>query len=215
MTSSVGLLGVVADVVILLALVAAVASPSVSWLARTLIATFAFVCAWLLTAVFDALGAPGSTIFIGGVVIVVSIVVITVAVHLWTQGGDGGGGGPEPRADHGGGGPPRRRPDAPQHGGGGSNPSWWPEFERELALYVVERERDKRQPAVLSAEPAAYATRRPGRPHGVAKTHDVGSRQSRGGRSSPSGRRTGRARLRRCFPPRRTPLTGCDSRWFG
>lgn len=139
MTSSIGLMGAFADVVILLALVAAVANPRVPQLARPLIATFAFSCAWLLTAVFDALRAPGWTIFMGGTVIVVSIVVITVTVHLWAQGGDGGESSPGQRGDHGGGGP-RRRPDAPQRGGGDSDPGWWPEFERQLAFYAAERE---------------------------------------------------------------------------
>jgi hypothetical protein len=155
MTSSVSLLAVFADVVIMLALVAALASPAVSELARPLIAMFAFACAWLLTAGFDALRAPGWTMFMGGAVIVVSLVVIIVTVHRWTQGGDGGDSGPGRRGDeHGGSGPRRCRPDTPQRGGGGSDPSWWPEFERQLAFYVAEREREKRQPAVLTAEPA-------------------------------------------------------------
>ena len=47
MTSSLGLLSVFADVVILLALVAAVASRRASQLARAAIATFVFACAWL------------------------------------------------------------------------------------------------------------------------------------------------------------------------
>ena len=62
MTSSLGLLAVFADVVILLALVAAVARPGASQPARPLMATFAFACAWLLTAMFDALRAPGWTV---------------------------------------------------------------------------------------------------------------------------------------------------------
>jgi hypothetical protein len=152
------LLGVLAVVVILLALVAAVASPRVSQLVRPLIATFAFACAWLLTAVFDALRAPGWTVFMGGSVTVVSIVVITVTVHLWTQGGDGGESGPGQRGDHGGGGPRGRRPDAPQDGGRGRDPSGWSDFERQFAFYLAEREREKRQPAVLPAEPAPCAS---------------------------------------------------------
>ena len=139
MTSSIGLLSVFADVVILLALAAAVSSPRVSSLARPMIATFAFACAWLITA-FDALRAPGWTVSLGVAVIVVSIGLITATLHIWTQEVDGGAGA-GPRPDEGGGGPGRRRPDAPQHGGGGSNPSWWPEFERQLALYVAKREK--------------------------------------------------------------------------
>jgi hypothetical protein len=184
MTSSVGLLGVFADVVILLALVVAVANPRVSQLARPLIATFAFACAWLLTAVLDALRAPGWTTLMGGAVIVVGIVVITVTVHLWAQGGVGGESGPGQRGDHGGGGPRRRRPDAPRQGGGGSDPSWWPEFERQFAFCVAEREREKRQPAVLPAGRAPYATTRLRRPHYGAAVHYSGL--SRGTEASPS-----------------------------
>jgi hypothetical protein len=140
MTSSVGLLATVANVVILLALVAAVASPRVPQLARPVIATFGFACAWLLTAVLDALRAPGWTIFMGGAVIVVSILVITVTVHLWARAGSGGESSEGQLGDHDGGGPRLCPPDAPQHGTGGSDTGWWPEFERQLAFYVAQRE---------------------------------------------------------------------------
>ena len=153
MTSVLGPVSAFADVVILLALAAAVASPRPSQLARPVIATCAFACAWLMTGVFDAVRAPDWTIFLGGAVIVVSIVVIAATLHLWTQGGDGADSGPGHGGDHGGGGP-RRRPDAPPHRGGGSDPSWWPEFDRQLASYVAEREREQRQPAPLPAEPS-------------------------------------------------------------
>ena len=142
MVASIGFLGACADLAILLALVAAVASARISELARALIATSAFGCAWLLTAVFDALGAAGWTTLTGGGVMVVCIVVLTVTVHLWTQGGDGGEPGSGQRGNDGEGGPGRGRPDAPHHGGGGNDPAWWPEFERQLALYVAERERE-------------------------------------------------------------------------
>jgi hypothetical protein len=147
MTFLVDLLGVFGDLAILLALAAAVASSRLSRLARPMIATFAFACAWLLTAVFDALRAPGWTMIMGAAVIVVSIGVATVAVHLWTQGGEGGEGAPVRRGDQGGGGPQRHRPDAPRHGGEGSDPSWWPDFELQLAFYIAELEREERQPA--------------------------------------------------------------------
>jgi hypothetical protein len=101
-----------------------------------------------LAAGFEAIRAPGWTILLGAAVIVVSIAVVTATLHLWTQRGDVGDIGP---GAHGGGGPPRRRPDAPQNGGGGGAPSWWPEFERQFALYVAEREREQRQPAVPPA----------------------------------------------------------------
>jgi hypothetical protein len=110
MTSWIGLLGVFADVVILAALAAAVVSRSLSRLARPVIATLAFVCAWLLAAGFDAMGIRGWTMFLAAAVIVVSIVVIAATLHLWAQEDDGG-------------------------------PNWWPDFERQFADYVAERER--------------------------------------------------------------------------
>jgi hypothetical protein len=168
MTSSIVLLGVVADIVLLLTLGAAVASSGVSQLARPAIATFAFAGAWLVTAVVDAMGAPGWTKFLGGAVIVASIVVIIATLHVWTQGDDVADRGPH-RGDHGGDGPRRPRPDAPQHGGGGTDPSWWPAFERQLAIYVAERERKKREPAVLPAEPAPHAIAPPPRQHSVPR----------------------------------------------
>jgi hypothetical protein len=108
-------------------------------LGRLLIATFAFLCAWLLAAELEVLGAPGWTMLTCGAVIVISIIVIIVTLHLWTQGGDGGESDPGRRDDHGRGGPRRPRP-APQPVGDGGDPSWWPEFERQLALYAAERD---------------------------------------------------------------------------
>jgi hypothetical protein len=151
--TSIGLLGAFADVVVLLALAAALASPRVSLLARPVIATFAFMFAWVMTAMLAGLGAPGWTIIMAGTVIAVSIVMIAATLHRWTQDGEGGASGPGHRGGYGGGGPRRSRPDAPQHGDGGSEPSWWPEFEHQLALCVAGGESEKRQPAVPAAEP--------------------------------------------------------------
>jgi hypothetical protein len=148
MTASIGLLGLFAELAILAALAAAVVSPRLSLLARALVATLAFACAWLLSAVLAALRAPVWATAMGCALIVISIVVITVTIHLWAQAGVGGEHGRGQQDDEGKGGPRRRRPDAPQPGGGGTEPSWWPEFERQLAFYVAEGEREKRQPAV-------------------------------------------------------------------
>jgi hypothetical protein len=143
-----------ADVVILAALGVAVASRRVSQLARPVIATLALACAWLIAAGSAAMQAPGWTMFLGGVVIVASIAVATATLHVWTQGGDGGDIAPGERGAHGGGGPGRGRPDAPQPGAGGSAPDWWPEYERQFALHVAEREIARRRPAVRRGEPA-------------------------------------------------------------
>jgi hypothetical protein len=143
----VGLLGIIADLTILLALVAAVASPRLSEVARPLIATFAFTCAWLLTAGFDVFRAPGWTTGLGCAVVALSVVVITVTLHRWTQEGVGGESRSGLQGDEGGGGPRCRRPDGPLPRGGGSEPSWWPEFERQFALYAAEGKSVKRKPA--------------------------------------------------------------------
>jgi hypothetical protein len=144
-TTPVGLLSVFADVAILVALAAAIASPKASQLARPVIATGAFGAAWLTAALSDLMRAPGWVVFLGGLVIVVSIFVVTVTVHAWAQEGAGGSRGPGDRGERGGGGPRRRPPDAPQPPGGGDAPEWWPEFERQLALYVAERERHEHE----------------------------------------------------------------------
>jgi hypothetical protein len=103
-----------------------------SQLSRLVIATLAFVCSWLITAAFDALRAPAAAMFVGGAVILLSIAAVIATLHRWARAGDEGGGGPR-----------RRSPDHPQPEGGGSDPSWWPEFERQLASYVAEQEREK------------------------------------------------------------------------
>jgi hypothetical protein len=113
-----------------------------------MISTFAFVCAWLITAVFYATRAPDWTVAMGGAVIVVSIVVVIATLHRWTQAGDGGETQPEHRGDEGGGGPRRPWPDAPEPGGGDSDTSWWLEFERQLSSYVAEREGEKQRTAI-------------------------------------------------------------------
>jgi hypothetical protein len=148
MTSSLGPAAASANVVVLLGLAAAAAGARLLRLARLVTSTFAFVCAWLITAVFDAMRAPDWTLFTGGAVIVVSVVVVIATLHRWTVAGDGAGSRPARRGDEGGGGPRRHWPDASEPGGGDSDASWWPEFERRLSLYVAERERENRPPVV-------------------------------------------------------------------
>ena len=143
MTTSISVLSVSADVAVLLVLAAAVAMPRMSSLARAVVATSAFACAWVVTAVFVAMRTPSWATLLGGAVIATSIVVTSATLHLWAREDDGGDRGPRQQGDHGGGGPWRRRPDPP-HGGRGSEPSWWPEFEHQLAGYVAGREREKR-----------------------------------------------------------------------
>lgn len=150
MTSWVGLAAACGNIVVLVTLVAAVVIPRRSPLARLVMATFAFAVAWLLTAVCDAMGTPAWTMIVGGTVVLMSIAMVIASLHLWTNAGVGGDRQSERRNDEGGGGAPHW-PDAPSHGGGGSDPSWWPEFERQLAEYVGKSEREWRQPATPSA----------------------------------------------------------------
>jgi hypothetical protein len=153
MTSLVGLSAVLANVVVLLVLAAAVATPRMSRFARLVISTFGFLCAWLVVATLDAVHAPKLTVFMGGAVIMVGIAVVVATLHLWTQSGDVRETHPAPGDGEGGDGPRRHSPDPPRPGGGERDPSWWPEFERRFALYVAEREPENRQTAVLPTEP--------------------------------------------------------------
>lgn len=126
----------------------AIPSPTVSRLGRLVIAISAFLCVSLITTTLTALRASDWTIFTGGAMVVLSIAVVIATLHLWTESGDGPPAGSEHGSDEGEGGPRRHRPDAPQPGGGENDPTWWPEFERQLAFYLAEREREERRPAV-------------------------------------------------------------------
>lgn len=148
MASAIGLSAVFANLVVFLVLTAAFASRKRSQLDRLATAAFAFVCAWLINAAFEATRPAELIAFLGGAVIVASIVAVLISLHRWAQGGASDETQTERRGDEGGGGPRRDWPDAPQHDGGGSDPSWWPEFERRLALYVAERDGEKQQPVV-------------------------------------------------------------------
>lgn len=162
MTSYVSVSAACANVVVFVALAAAVVSPRLSRLARTMFSTFAFVCAWLITALFDAMRSPDWAVLMGAALIAVSIVVVIATLHRWTQAGDGGGTPPAGRRDEGGGGPRRHGPDPPKTGGGDSDRSWWPEFERRLSLYVAEREGKDRPPVVLRSSPLRVSSDRGG-----------------------------------------------------
>ncbi len=80
-------------------------------------------------------------IAVGCAVIAASIVVIVVTLHIWTQAGAGPEGGGGQRRNEGGAVPP-------QPGSGGTGPGWWPEFERQFASYLGDRDRERQPPAV-------------------------------------------------------------------
>lgn len=68
--------------------------------------------------------------------IVISLVLL-IAVAQREMPRDGRSGGDDSDGD---GGLGRRPPNRPDGGGGPGEPTWWPEFERELARYVAQRE---------------------------------------------------------------------------
>lgn len=181
MTSSIGLSAGFAYVVVVLVLAGAIAYRRLSQLARLMIATFVFACAWLITAALDAIRAPDWMMGVGGVVVVLSIVAVFATLHLWTQADGNGEPHPGYGGDDGGGGLRHRQPDLPQPGGGGKDPSWWPEFERRLALYVAERERENQRPTAVPTELDPARHQSGATAHGVAP---VGTRRPAGAGSS-------------------------------
>jgi hypothetical protein len=93
------------------------------------------VAAFLLAAVH----APAWTMVATCGAIAISIVLAVTVVSLRNR-GDGGESGGEDED----GGLGRRPPERPSGGGGPAEPSWWPEFERELRRYMEERRRTTR-----------------------------------------------------------------------
>ena len=150
MSTLIGVLAVGAELMIVLVMWTAIASYRRSLVARPLIAFLAFVCAWLLTAVVDALRVPAWATCTGVMAILVSLTTTGITLHVWTQAGYGGQRDPGERDDHGGGGLPRGRPDGPQPSGRDSDPVWWPGFERDLALYAAERAPEQRRATRIS-----------------------------------------------------------------
>lgn len=104
--------------------------------ARLPLALVSFGCAWLLSFLLAGLHAPAWALAVSAGAIAISIGMVITAAQLSTRGDSGGGG----DSDDGDGGLGRRRPKRPEGGGGPAEPSWWPEFERELRRYISERE---------------------------------------------------------------------------
>lgn len=139
----IGPCAVLADLLILLVLIAAAAGRRLPKTAQPLVATLAFVCAWILAGALDALHAPVWTLSMSGGVIVTSAAALAVIVYLAAPQADGGGGGRG--HDDGGGGPDGPPEHGPQGGGADGDPSWWPQFERDFARYVALCQREKRE----------------------------------------------------------------------
>jgi hypothetical protein len=109
---------------------------------RPLIALLGHSGAWGVWALILVLRGPGWMAGLAAMVMVVSGAVMAITIHLVTREEEDGGGG----GDTGGG--PGPEPEAPRDGGGDTEPPWWPEFERELADYAAQRERDRRRQPV-------------------------------------------------------------------
>jgi hypothetical protein len=104
-------------------------------LARPLVACCGLSSAWGAW-VLAVLRGPASMIALTSAVFAIGSVVTAITIHLATCD-------TEDHDDGGTGGAPRSRPEAPDGGGGDGEPLWWPEFERELAAYAAQRERQR------------------------------------------------------------------------
>lgn len=87
--------------------------------------------AWILVFV---LHAPLDMLILTGVVFGISSVVMGIAIHLATVEPDDGQRG-------GGGGAPTVSPEGPS-GGEDDDLAWWPEFQRDVAAYVADQDRE-------------------------------------------------------------------------
>lgn len=142
---SVGIVVAVASAVVVLALWVIVLARWVPRAARVPLALSAFGGAWGLSFLMLKLHYPPWAIWPGAAAVFISIVLL-VPVAQMSSSDDAGNGGEE--SDDGGGG--TRPPDRPTDGGGPAEPSWWPEFEQDLAGYLAERERAEREVPVAS-----------------------------------------------------------------
>lgn len=124
--------------------------------ARLPLALTAFASAWSTCFVLLKTQAPHWTILPGAALVLGGIVVVVVAgqTSLPHDAGDDG----SDDGGTGGGGPGRRPPDRPTGGGDPAEPSWWPQFERDLARYVAQREHDERR-ALINRDQVEIAAR--------------------------------------------------------
>jgi hypothetical protein len=117
---------------------------SMSRLARPLVACAGLSGAWGAWVLVIVVHGPLWMLALTGAVFAVSAVAMGIAIHLATCE-------QEDRHDEGGGGAPSLNPETPG-GGGGDEPVWWPEFEREVAAYAAQLDRE-RQPVSAAASP--------------------------------------------------------------
>lgn len=127
-----------ADAVVMVALWALVLVRRVPRVARLPLAMLSFGSAWMLCFTSTRSHFPKWT-WLGSVVaILISLTLLIVAAQMSLPSDSGGG-------EEGDGGLPRPEPDPPTDGGDPAEPSWWPEFQHDLARYVAERDRRERE----------------------------------------------------------------------
>lgn len=130
----------IADSVAMIAVSLVLVAGWVPLRARYPLALVSCGCAVLLAFLMAASGTPSWWRPASAVAIVISVVLlIAVAQRSMHRDSEGGG------DSDGDGGLGRRPPDRPDHGGGPAGPSWWPEFERDLASYTAARARAEAQ----------------------------------------------------------------------
>lgn len=110
---------------------------NISRVARPLVACAGLSGAWGAWILVIVIHGPMWMMVFTGSVFAVSTVAMGAAIHLATYEKDD-------RDDGGEGGTPSLSPETPG-GGGDDEPLWWPEFERQLAAYAAQRDRE-RQP---------------------------------------------------------------------
>jgi hypothetical protein len=109
---------------------------SISRVARPLVACAGLSGAWGAWILVIVVHGPMWMMALTGSVFALSSVAMGVALHIATreeQDQDDGG--------EGGGGVPSLGPEGPGDGGN-DEPLWWPEFERQLAVYAARRDRE-------------------------------------------------------------------------
>lgn len=111
-----------------------------SEITRPLVTAASLLVLWFLAMVLEALGVPVWAMAMVAGLLLANLIAVTYSIHQVTRERDRPGGDGR-RPDH---------PDTPGPGGGG-DPSWWPEFERELTDYVAEREQGERRRQTVGA----------------------------------------------------------------
>lgn len=130
MSSGVVAVGVVADLIAVIAVSITLTRHSFSAPKRAALLTLSLLCAWFVSMVLETLRSPVWLLLMTGAVILLNVIALAATIHLATsvQPDDDPGDGHDGRG--------RPGPENPARDGGGGEPGWWPEFERQFADYV-------------------------------------------------------------------------------